>query len=215
MNGNKCLLAIMQFLATFGRVRGVRRKQNHRIRLERIAGHMTYGYVEDQKRWTNVPFGRFTMAFSGCEIFAVYNALHYWNRQFGYRELAELIYAFEGKGAMLWGGFGTSPYALRDYFLQRDYVVKTTTSDQPKEIQKLEQENAVYILTAFNEGHNIFKQIHTVCITLEKDGWYLHNNGNKNTHGRYVATKYPSLVQAVRCMRSNSRLIYLMAIAQK
>jgi len=215
MNFHALLLGIMDVLSRVGWVSISRRKQNYQKNLERIAAHYTCGYVEDQRQWRDVSFGLSTMAFSGCEIFAVYNALLYLHGHPGHRTLADLIYHFEGKGAMLQGGFGTSPYALRDYFISKGYVVNATISDDSTQIRKLEKKNAVYLLTAFNEGHNIFKQIHTVCITFEQDGWQMHNNGKKNTHGRYVASPYASLEQAVQKMRSNSRLIYLMAISKE
>ncbi len=60
-----------------------------------------------------VPAGRCTMDHMGCEMIALFNALHFLGRE---RPLADIIHTFERRRWLLLGGrWGASPYAIGAY----------------------------------------------------------------------------------------------------
>ena len=71
------------------------------------------GYIENQSAWKGVAFGKVDMAYSGCEIMAVYNILHALGKETGPELIGELIETFEKSGAALKGRIGSSPRAIR------------------------------------------------------------------------------------------------------
>lgn len=215
MSYNQILVRIMGFLSLIGRVPRWRSRLNRKQNLRTIGKHIPNGYIEDQRNWKDVRFGFWNMAFSGCEIFAVYNALLALEQRFGAEELLRQIQEFEGKGSMLQGGFGCSPKSIASYFQTHGYRIAVTTKDTDASIQALERDGSVYILTAFNDGHNFFKQIHTVCITKEGEGYWLHNGAFVNSHGKYLAKHFDSLPEAVHGLRPRSRLISLLVVTKE
>lgn len=128
------------------------------------------GFLESQNSYGDIPFGKSDMAYAGCEIIAVYNALI----ALGARtDLGELIRTFERDGMVLSGRFGTSPLAIRDYFEKRRIRVDITYRES--EYEALASRSEVLILTMYNDRHDIFKKIHTICITRDEKGYTAHN----------------------------------------
>ena len=78
-------------------------------------------YIEDQNLLKSLPFGSTDMAYAGCEVIAVYNLLKTLGE---YTGLNDLIEAFEKKGSVFNGYFGTSPYALYTFLKKRGLDVK-------------------------------------------------------------------------------------------
>ena len=56
------------------------------------------------------------MKYSGCEIIAVYNAMLDLGRKSSLEDMAELITAFEERGAALKGEWGVAPHAITNYW---------------------------------------------------------------------------------------------------
>ncbi|MCQ2557691.1 MAG: hypothetical protein MJ135_01090 [Oscillospiraceae bacterium] len=140
--------------------------------------HLHGGYVEDQHQWCDTAYGRFTMSYSGCEVFAFYNALV----SVGMADAAslpELIEAFERDGMVLRGRFGTSPRALLTHL--KRYGLGAELSTRVQEFESIARRSASLILTLYNDGCDICKQVHTVCITKEADGYLVHNLGGNGT----------------------------------
>ena len=126
--------------------------RNHRDSIRRA-----HGLVEDQKNYTDMKFGKVTMAYAGCEVFAAGNALRtLTGRQVNY---PKLIDRFERDGMILLGGFGT----------ETELVTHIELFDSVAAV------NDVSILTLYNDGEDIMQKVHTVCVTREKDGYYAHN----------------------------------------
>ncbi len=138
-------------------------------------------FLEEQKAYSGIAFGRTDMSYAGCEVIAVFNAL----RALGGRpDLGGLIRRFEKDGMVLSGRFGTSPMAIADFFSRKGYEVSHTFL--PKEFDGIAGESEVCILTIYNDSRSIFCQIHTICITREMDGYVGHNlYGDGRPSGAY------------------------------
>lgn len=140
------------------------------------------GFLEKQNNYASIAYGRSDMAYAGCEIIAVYNALIKLDLT---ADLRELIEGFEQDGMVLSGRFGTAPYAIRDYLKARGLGVETVFD--PDGYDGLARRSGVSILMLYNDRRNIFQKIHTVCITKDKDGFTAHNMyGDGRTIGPYA-----------------------------
>ena len=176
--------------------------------------------IENQVQWENVRFGagrHHSMCYSGCEIIAVFNARKRLYGSMAPEELADLIRRFEAKGAALRGEFGTSPLALARYLKSSGMEVRTSYGKQ-RSVEEIERESAVMIATVYNDGNDITKQIHTVCITRDVSGGYvLHNAYCRDKTGRYTESiSYPTLREAITHISGyGAKLLYLIGINRK
>ena len=179
-----------------------------------------YVCIENQAQWEDIRFGagrHHSMCYSGCEIIAVFNARKRLYGSMTPEDLAELIHRFEKKGAALRGEFGTSPLALARYLKRSGMEVRTSYGKQ-RSVEDIERESTVMIATVYNDGNDITKQIHTVCITRDVNGGYiLHNAYCKDTSGRYTESiSYPTLREAITHISGyGAKLIYLIGINSK
>lgn len=134
-------------------------------------------YIENQRQWGKVCFGsKYTMAYGGCEIFAAYNALLSLGREMSGQELVELISAFERKGVVLAGYFGSAPKAAYHYLRKCGYKVRLVSSREESVINALGEESDTVIVTVYNDGRDIFRMIHTVNISKDEEGKYYGHN---------------------------------------
>ena len=155
------------------------------------------------------------MAYSGCEIFAAYNALYELEGIRGLDALLEDIKYFESRGAMAQGRLGVAPMSLKSFFRKQGYQTKTTLRSKPEAIRVMDQAGEVFILTGFNEKRYFRKMIHTICITKNSEGKYVaHNNYYRNANGGYEEQCFDSLEDAVY-HRSKGQMICLMTITGK
>lgn len=151
---------------------------SNRIAVDRLLGSfgesdskkVFSGFLEKQNNYSSIAYGRSDMAYAGCEIIAVYNALLKLDLTANLRELIE---DFERDGMVLSGRFGTAPYAIRDYLKGRGLNVETEFD--PERYDELARRSVVSILMLYNDRRNIFQKIHTVCITKDKEGFTAHN----------------------------------------
>ena len=130
------------------------------------------GFVEDQNRYTDMAYGDATMQYSGCEIFATYNAIH---SILGKQSmtLAKMISEYEKDGMVLSGKFGTAPKAIKDFLDKHGFKTEMTTNEADfdnfgKKFQSL-------ILTMYNDKDDISKEVHTVNICKEGGKFVSHN----------------------------------------
>ena len=130
------------------------------------------GYIENQNSYRDMLFGKTTMQYSGCEIFATYNAIHsLMDRHI--MSLAQMIAVFEKDGMVLSGKFGTAPKAVRDFLekhgFQTEFVTdETLFEDVAKRCKSL-------ILTMYNDRNDIRGEVHTIHISKEKQQYTGHN----------------------------------------
>lgn len=178
-------------------------------------------YIENQKEWGEVKFGISDMAYSGCEIMAIYNALLALGEPVSAQTVTDLIAKYENSGAVLGGKFGSSPHAIEKYFRTHGYGVVTTTSRDRATINKIGKRSDTVIVYAYNNKDDITAQIHTVNITKEKDGSYsVHNafnqvqNNDKNK-GYGPKEGFSTLQKAIDAISTNPASIDVIGILQK
>lgn len=222
---NGLVAGIMGFLSLFKTTRRkVKANRTHNAQLlaekehsEETGQFFTPGeYIENQAQWGSVRFGKkYTMAYGGCEIFAVYNALVALKQEPDGRALTELISKFERKGAVLAGYLGSAPKAAYHYFKELGYQVKVVTCRDEAAINELGEEYRTFIATVYNDGHNIFRMIHTVNISRDEKGQYHGHNCYKrgrNAKGEmtYVSHgPHNTLWEAVKAMSGGTAEVLL------
>ena len=104
---NGTIVAVYELLRHIQKLIPGRRQEHLAINQQAISHHLhviekNNGYVEDQNAYIDMPYGKSTMQFSGCEIFAVYNAMRSL-LQHPVMDLPELIFYFEKDGMALNG----------------------------------------------------------------------------------------------------------------
>ena len=163
------------------------------------------GYIEDQNSYTDLSYGKRTVKYSGCEVIAVYNALSHMNdRRY---DLISLLGKFEVDGCILSGEWGTAPSAIKDFFIAEGYIVK-----QYRLKDKIDLPFDTFILVIYNDKYDIRQQIHTVCVTLDKNMYTVHNMyGNGRAFGGFNSIE--DLLQ--NHSSGNAKMIYLLGIKRK
>ncbi len=171
---NSLVVGALRFFSLFSFISKKRRQKNSGTN-EEVLKKESYtakdGFIENQHAMKALMFGRTDMAYAGCEIIAVYNALLSLGRK---KDLTELISTFEKRGSVFGGRFGTSPYALYRYLSKTPENV--CFSFKRKDFERIAQESRILIITYYNDAKDIMQQIHTICVTKnEKDEMEPHN----------------------------------------
>ena len=130
------------------------------------------GYVEDQNKYTDMAYGESTMQYSGCEVFATFNALFNLTGKYPI-SLPDMISQYEKDGMVMAGKFGTSPQAICDFLNKKGYPASITTKDT--EFDALGKKSDSLILTMYNDKEDISKEVHTVNISKENGKFTAHN----------------------------------------
>lgn len=220
---NRVLLTVYCILALLGVPRFVRKRnaRDNRIQMEQTDWDFwsaPEAYIENQSEWGNIRFGvgrRQSMRYAGCEIIATYNARKALGGPVSKRYMAELIGAYEARGAALWGAFGVAPTAIAAYFKKTGFEVRTADGADEAAVEEIAKNHKVMIATAYNDKNDITEQIHTVCITKNRDGKFvLHNAYRQDERGQYrESLPYETLQEAAtHISRRESKLIYLIGI---
>lgn len=220
---NRVLVKGYRLLALFGVPRFIRRNhlRENRIRLEqkgREFWHAPDAYIENQSEWGNIRFGvgrRQSMAYAGCEIIATFNAGKALGEPVSKKFMAELIDAYEARGAALWGAFGTAPTMIAAYFRKTGFAVETADGADTEAVEEIARNHDAMIVTAYNDKNDITAQIHTVCITKNREGKFvLHNAYCRDEKGRFCESRpYDTLQDAVAHLsRREPKLIYLIGV---
>ena len=180
-------------------------------------------YIENQREWGKVKYGNKDMAYSGCEIIAVINALHSMGKDMSKKEVVDLISHFEENGSVFDGTWGTSPMALVDYLKDNtDYKIDYTTTTDYSEIEKIGKRSDTIIATVYNEKDDLWQQIHTINIEKTTDGkgelvYYNHNAGWKDVKDEMCQSEpYYSLEEAIKDVHrtNNSASIMVIGISE-
>lgn len=131
------------------------------------------GYVEDQNKYTDMSYGKSTMQFSGCEVFATFNAMFTLNGKHEI-DLPLLINEYEQDGMVLSGKFGTSPKAISDLLNKKGY--KTVMISEEKDFDALGKKYKSFILTMYNNAEDIRDEVHTIHISKDLKGQFTGHN---------------------------------------
>ena len=187
---------------SFGNI--ARNAERFRSHLDRIA--VSGGFIEDQAAYGDMRFGKSTVRHSGCEVIAAYNALRSLERGAS-PLLPQLIDAFEKDGMVLSGRWGTAPKAIRDFFVRLGYWTSFTADGG--EFDALGGCCDDFILTMYNDRHDIRRQVHTVYISKTDGAFAAHN-----LHGNGSAPRgYPSISSLIANINGgSSQAISLLAI---
>ena len=161
------------------------------------------GYIENQSEWKNVRFGKSTMAFSGCEIMAVYNALYYLNKGSGAALIGELIEEFEKSGAAVKGLIGSSPASIRRHLLKHGIKSRIVWKED-----NIDPECELAIATVYNDKKTLYSQIHTITFTKDENGFRSHNARSRQKY-------YPTLKEAINGVSSDPKMICAIEIDNK
>ena len=184
---NRLVCGLMGLLSVLYRTPKTRREENRKHNGE-LRLFIPGKYIENQSQWRIVRFGRkSTMAYSGCEILAVYNALLSLGECLSASELVELIGTFERNGAVWAGLLGTAPGAICKYFRKRGYKTEIRYRRDESTVNELGEEYDTLIVMFYNDAHDIFKMIHTVNISKDKEGKYWVHNCYKRQGINFVA----------------------------
>ncbi|SDB02275.1 ABC transporter ATP-binding protein [Butyrivibrio sp. INlla16] len=209
---NSVVLALFSIIAFFSgpvkkRIRELHFRENSRLFSEHAERFLkNTGHIENQSEWTGVLFGthkKSDMSYSGCEIIATYNAL----RSLGDKSdtIPYLIRYFEQKGIALKGGFGITPSAPCKFFRSRGFEVKKLTTRKKEDINSFGERYRTFIVTFYWNVNNIKDQLHTVNISKEADGFYIHNNYFRAKGGGYSRQgAYSSLAEAIDNLGANA-----------
>lgn len=130
------------------------------------------GYVEDQNSYTDMAYGDATMQFSGCEIFATFNAIRNITGKAG-NNLSQMITSYERDGMVLSGKFGTAPKAISDFLKKLGYKTELTTDES--QFDDVGKRNESVILTMYNDKDDISKEVHTINISKDAGKYTAHN----------------------------------------
>lgn len=178
-------------------------------------------YIENQNEWGEIVYGagpHHNMKYSGCEIIATYNALSALDALTecdAAESMARLIQYYEANGAALLGDFGVSPKAIETFFKKQGFFVTTTDEGDSKNTDFVDSQSKVLIITVYNDGNDITKQVHTVCITKDVGrGYVLHNAYCRDKNGVYrESIPYATLSEAISHISGfEPKLIYLIGI---
>ncbi len=193
---NRAVIGFLELSRIIGRPFTVKRAKRSETNARRTEEHLkgtgiTDGYIEDQNSYTDVVYGSKTMQYSGCGVFAVYNALHDLYRkeeavkQTGDQaenpavdkvkvlQLDALIREFESNGIVFSGNLGTAPCTIMNYFRRKGY--DTQISYRTDEFDRIGDRSDTLILTMYNDRSDIMRNVHTICISKRGNSFQAHN----------------------------------------
>ncbi len=181
-----CGYGLLRLLGSHGFKRKKRMEENRARNRTVEERSPVAGFIEDQNKLGDFSYGVKDLSYSGCGLIAVYNACLFLNGGEEVRPglLTEIIAAFEKKGSVCFGRFGTWPGAAAAFFTVRGSRVRTARSCRAME--KLACDCDVLLLTFMNNGLKPTRQMHTICVTKEGGMLLAHNS-----HGRLE--KYENL----------------------
>ncbi len=167
------------------------------------------GFIEDQNKWTDTTYGESTMQYSGCEIFATFNAI--WSiLGKSIMSLPEMISEYEKDGMVLSGKFGTSPKAISDFLEKHNFKTELCTDE--KDFDEVGKRSESLILTMYNDRDDISQEVHTINIS-KKDKKYIAHNVYCN--GK-VLGPFDSVSETIRNInKGKAKGISLIGIRQK
>lgn len=134
-----------------------------------------------QASLAHVPAGRCTMDYMGCEMIALYNALHFTGIP---QPLGNIIETFERRRWLMLGGhWGADPYAIGRYLQQEgipfsEFSGKKQFSSFAALINNTE--NRVFVLSYWL-GDTIFSGAHAVTLVHQDGKLWVYNLFNQQT----------------------------------
>ena len=169
----------------------------YRFRFRRAFSNFLYNKANDIKwglingqglgKVSRLKYGLFRMAYNGCEVIAVYNAL-----QLKGKGLPISLVAFEMEingSSMLYGVFGSNPHFIGNYLYF--HKIRYTKATSVNAMKKLIRNNGVYIITYWT-GRAWRTAIHTVAFKYRNGLYTVYNDSNKWPNVAYYRS-FPAL----------------------
>jgi hypothetical protein len=201
----KILVGIYTILDKTSFIKGSVRKDHKSANIDKLKSEgspLKDGFIENQSAWKGVLFGKVDMAYSGCEIMAVYNILHAMGKETGPELVGDLIESFEKSGAALKGRIGSSPRAIRAHLKRRGIDTRFIWKEDD-----IDESVDKAIVTYYNNQKSLYHQIHTVAFIREEAGFVPHN-------ARSRQRAYPSLKEAIHGVGSDPKVICIIEIIE-
>ena len=153
----------------------------------------------------------FVAARNSCEVISVYNALENFGIKNEDTTFPRLLNYFEKNASILKGYFGTSFSGIIRYFKKNgyDYISFMGKKINKENIDLIEKNYATYIFMSYNNTENIADMIHTMSITKEEQGFFIHNSFCKPI---FYETLYDAVVKYNSENGFTSRPIIVMGI---
>lgn len=154
------------------------------------------GYINGQGRLplAQLPYGKYTMGYCGCEVIAACNAMKMLGREYPLEDAAEY---FEKHGLLFNGFFGTDIGSLRRFFTREGYDAEMVFGRRLRKrgTDALLERSDAAILSFWtglklknNDGY--WYSLHTVAVGKVPGGVELYN---LNIYSRNAERKYGSL----------------------
>ena len=121
---------------------------------------------------SNLRYGFFSMAWNGCEMIALYNAMVALGRP---ADLAEISREMYPKSSVAWGFFGSNPLLLDRYFKAHDVPFQKTYRFDA--FFDALPDHACGVLSFWN-ARRVFGSLHTVMVKREGDRIIEYNKSN-------------------------------------
>lgn len=175
-------------------------QQNQTNNLSELKKHtffMGNTFIENQREWKNVKFGRADMDKAGCEIIATYNAKLALGETTAETDMVELISTYENRGAVLLGNWGTAPMAIYDYFVSQRYETAMEMDFHKETIHAMKEKYETFILSFFNDENRVSEGIHTINISKNGRTYSNHNVYKRNMDGYISDDGHADLWDAV------------------
>lgn len=162
------------------------------------------GYIERQSELGALRFGKsYTVAYGGCGLIALYNALLALGRDASDELFLEVAADLQRSGVAWFGKYGIHPSAIRHWLVRHGYLVKRLCISEESFAQN-EENYKVFIVTVLN-GTGLQNWVHTVCITRVEAGFVVHNGP--------FGEAFPTLQEAVhRSSRQGATAVYAMGV---
>ena len=143
--------------------------ENHKKIIEK-----NKGFIEDQNNYKDMYYGKKTMDYNGCGIIAAFNAMYDLTGEHIF-SLPLIIDYFEEDGIVMMGIFGTSPNSIKNFFVKQGF--DTISSTKEEEFNRIGDDFDTFILTFYNNGSDIFSQVHIANISKKNGKFTIHNSG--------------------------------------
>ena len=151
------------------------------------ANDIKWGFINGQElgKVSRLKYGLFRMAYNGCEVIAVYNAL-----QLKGKGLPISLVAFEMEingSSMLYGVFGSNPHFIGNYLYF--HKIRYTKATSVNAMKKLIRNNGVYIITYWTKM-KFPCTIHTVAFKYRNGVYTIYNDSGETSGEVYGFSLY-------------------------
>lgn len=163
--------------------------KNYELNTESILHQDISGYIENQNKLDPIRIGKRHIPYCGCGVVAVYNALISLGSNMTASDFLNLIKNFEKSGLVFSGKFGIAPQSIKSYLTEilnkSKFTIRSTESVRQDKINIFGAAGDVFVCTVLNNGSDIRKGIHHICVNKDDSGNFISHNPNFISHSLY------------------------------